>query len=887
MNKKRSNEYGFTLIELLIAIAIMLSITVLAIVNIVGVSNRKKEEAWQSVKEEIETAATDYFKANEYLFEGLEDENNNTGYISVGKLVNDDYLNKVTDPRTGKAVSYCTLVYIKKSGRSVSVTKIEESTLESCDYESVVTVSNAKNAPKLKVVGRCGEDGKNHWCIGNTKPKAVATATPVNGSEVISIEKDNNTGSNYKCDVNLTSSNNDKKKSCTLQKETKEGITLIAKSVDGGIAKSTIDIGYDRTAPVIKLNIDSRDSRYNTSSVNAKLEIIEDGSGVASVSSTPKEMGTNKAMFSGTSKNQKKDDFKLLNYGTKDKTSSKIITVTVIDEAGNTGKKSVTYTAYSICKETQDGNKLTKRDECPKCSNKPVSLKVTNKQQLLDKYFKNEKCGTKDLADSIYECKNLPACTRKCPVYAENNLPQFQADFDGYSIDENSNIWYINSVKLSYTGDANYWKWYNGNNEIKSCSGKNKCNINSEGKNDISLHGQGGEVCGPDTIYVKKQELQCNTAIKVSVEGNITNGNDSWYKRGNSKDKDHYINMKFTPSKYIKSFDYKISGGFNNSSGSSTSEVNVKTTNDIDGTVSYNVTLYGTDNKKINCSGSFKIDTKKPSCPDVKVDEKDSSFKKGNNYGVDGENGWYRSNIKLIFDKGSDIKSWSWRETTSPKHSYVHINGYDNRPLKLSNQGRTAIWLEITDKAGNYNSCGPKYYNIDTIPPVYHPDKTTYNKKITQWDSDKNKILVGTFKNNTICFINEPGDYDGPSATPYFTDNIGVSGLPKTINNFGSIPRRCSPVYIHFNYYAEDAAGNSTTVKDPNEFIAAYILENGAPHYYRPCSYELVNSNSKKRIFEDQYENDFSKKANFWGDPNPGDIACNEKEPNGSVRYTR
>ena len=41
--KKKSNEYGFTLVELLVTIAIMLSITVLAIVNIVGVSNRKKE----------------------------------------------------------------------------------------------------------------------------------------------------------------------------------------------------------------------------------------------------------------------------------------------------------------------------------------------------------------------------------------------------------------------------------------------------------------------------------------------------------------------------------------------------------------------------------------------------------------------------------------------------------------------------------------------------------------------------------------------------------------------------------------------------------------------------------------------------------------------------
>ena len=119
MNKKRSNEYGFTLIELLVAIAIMLSITVLAIVNIVGVSNRKKEEAWVSVKEEIETAASDYFKYNEYLFEGLGDGNNG-GYITVGKLVSDDYLNKITDPRSGKAVSYCTKVMVTKNGRNMT-----------------------------------------------------------------------------------------------------------------------------------------------------------------------------------------------------------------------------------------------------------------------------------------------------------------------------------------------------------------------------------------------------------------------------------------------------------------------------------------------------------------------------------------------------------------------------------------------------------------------------------------------------------------------------------------------------------------------------------------------------------------------------------------------
>ena len=138
MDKKRNNEYGFTLVELLVAIAIILSITVLAIVNIAGVSNRKKEEAWVSVKEEIETAATDYFKYNEYLFEGLGD--NGTGTISVGKLVGSDYLNKVTDPRTGQSVSYCTKVNVTKIGRNVKVNSVIESNDSSINCDSSDTV---------------------------------------------------------------------------------------------------------------------------------------------------------------------------------------------------------------------------------------------------------------------------------------------------------------------------------------------------------------------------------------------------------------------------------------------------------------------------------------------------------------------------------------------------------------------------------------------------------------------------------------------------------------------------------------------------------------------------------------------------------------------------
>ena len=74
---------GFTLIELLVTIALMLSILGIAVVSLINTSNKKKEEAWQQVKGQIETAATEYFTANEYLFEGISDKTADA-YVAVG-----------------------------------------------------------------------------------------------------------------------------------------------------------------------------------------------------------------------------------------------------------------------------------------------------------------------------------------------------------------------------------------------------------------------------------------------------------------------------------------------------------------------------------------------------------------------------------------------------------------------------------------------------------------------------------------------------------------------------------------------------------------------------------------------------------------------------------
>lgn len=137
------NKKGFTLIELLVVIALMLSILGIAIVSLFSTSNKKKEEAWRQVKSQIETAAEEYVNTNSYMFESFESDV--TSKISVGTLVNEDFLNKITNPKTGKSISYCTIINIGKSGNKYTA-KLDENTIynsdtASCEKRSLITVS--------------------------------------------------------------------------------------------------------------------------------------------------------------------------------------------------------------------------------------------------------------------------------------------------------------------------------------------------------------------------------------------------------------------------------------------------------------------------------------------------------------------------------------------------------------------------------------------------------------------------------------------------------------------------------------------------------------------------------------------------------------------------
>ncbi len=158
-----SNKKGFTLIELIVTIAVMLSILTIAIVSFIGISNKKKQESYNAVKNEIITAAEEYFENNSFYKETL--TNNNYIKVSLGKLVNEDYINVVTNPITGKKLNECNYVkVIKNKNNNLDFSFIDDEL--DCSLNSYIELVEL-SSPKLdiEVIGKLGND---NWYIYNT-----------------------------------------------------------------------------------------------------------------------------------------------------------------------------------------------------------------------------------------------------------------------------------------------------------------------------------------------------------------------------------------------------------------------------------------------------------------------------------------------------------------------------------------------------------------------------------------------------------------------------------------------------------------------------------------------------------------------------------------------
>ncbi len=264
---KSGKKNGFTLIELLITIALMLSLLGISIVSFISISNRKKQQAYNVVKEQIITAAEQYFTSNEYLFEGLDDKT--TGIISLGKLVNEDYLNVVTDPRTGKKLNKCSYVEVTKNGRKFSSEFINNEEERKCDNDNSLVLSEP-GAPYLSI--HMDPEGKGHynketdWWYKNGYNIAAEVNTNGNGQITNVYESttcDVNTTINKATSVEFqtnasynkyTDKTGSKFKINTISTDTqKTGLAYVAVNASGKKTIQCVEYNLDKTPPTAEV----------------------------------------------------------------------------------------------------------------------------------------------------------------------------------------------------------------------------------------------------------------------------------------------------------------------------------------------------------------------------------------------------------------------------------------------------------------------------------------------------------------------------------------------------------------------------------------------------------------------------------------------------------
>ena len=200
---------GFTLIELLVTIALIISITGIAVVSFIKISDKRKEAAYEKVKEQIVTAAEEYFSVNAYYKEVLSSNVNNSIKVSLGTLVEDDYLNVVTDPKTGKKLNYCNYVKVSMNnkGRLSYDFKDDE---EDCSANKFVQVEEKpfKGSTPTINIDVIGKKGNNDWYVLDENAEIKTPIIKITVSDESKIEEDIEV-INKKRDDNFTESDSD------------------------------------------------------------------------------------------------------------------------------------------------------------------------------------------------------------------------------------------------------------------------------------------------------------------------------------------------------------------------------------------------------------------------------------------------------------------------------------------------------------------------------------------------------------------------------------------------------------------------------------------------------------------------------------------------------
>ena len=505
MISKKINQKGFTLIELLVTIALMLSILGIAIVSFITVSNNKKEESWDLVKQQVETAATEYFNANEYLFE---DFSKPEGYISVGKLVSENYLNVVVDPTTGNAVDTCSLVVVTRNGNKLNATfdnnKVDK---KNCDFNgSVITKESGAPEGVVKYYDKNNKEVSNDGWFNISKLDENGTLKVC----LTAADAKSGTIKSAKIGDFAVSKTTDMGYCTTITKDDiYSNVLLQLENTSDKKWQKVVNIYKDTVKPTGTIVINKKD-KWASKNVKLNLTGKDDVSGIAKSNVSRKVNNKNEInnYFNGNSgaktwsRNNISYQFSEVNSY---KGDTKSLTLKITDVAGNVSDDiNGSYKLYTSCqnKNITDNGKWQDTKTRKKCTGTGTSTSGGKLSVQQKKATKDVNSGAK-CADATRTVEyNVPGCCNKIVK-------------DGATTNNKYNNYCNNDGKRYGTGTQKYKSALNGSHcgskpvtISKSCDLDLKCRIEKTTKGckssaDNQIYGQIKVICNQKVASVK------------------------------------------------------------------------------------------------------------------------------------------------------------------------------------------------------------------------------------------------------------------------------------------------------------------------------------------------------------------------------------------------
>ncbi len=478
------NKKGFTLVELLVTIVIMLTILALAIVSYVNISDRKKTEAFESIKTQAEAAAEQYFQSNSYFLKELDDDN--VAYVSIGRLVKMDYLNKVVNPLTGKVLDECSYVKVEKKNYGYVYTFVEEPRDKeedgTCDNNNFTVVQDkSPSAPTAKIefyslkngLEKKIEDYSNYWLniehLGENGILRVKVI-PTSESPITSVTYKTTNGTTTEAEKN-----NNYYQFDVDDDGVESNVPITVTNSSGKVYKEEIAWKKDTVAPTGTISLKSTASNYSSNVVNISFN-LKDGDGGSGIEKLDFNAKDDWELQNGTTDSVK--TLSISNYSLNDEMdgSSYAVSAEIYDVAGNKGvTNSQSYVLYEDCTTNVKVTNVIG----PKWSSCVDGLKIYLDVKVTDDTVTGNRCET--YADGLTAtCETTPP---DCPSLTTSRLPG----------DTGKNGWYNKGIRFNITPAKNTSKWV-----FKTDNGSGgyttwKTHTGTASNSDHTLTGNGAE----------------------------------------------------------------------------------------------------------------------------------------------------------------------------------------------------------------------------------------------------------------------------------------------------------------------------------------------------------------------------------------------------------